>query len=208
MKVSITYELNSEQTSGLSLETVLTNPVTLGTVSNILNTINREVRSAYCPVHNQLPRIKITVSSTGELDMDVEGCCAPFIKAVKSHFRSEFAETAYFNPQMKVVLMVEGAQEPFVYPANKLDRLIIGRSDPDSKEIPDLDLAEFHAVQRGISRRHATLLWESGALHMVDEGSANGTHLNGRRMVAFQPYLLHDRDRLTLGDLRMQLLVR
>ena len=47
----------------------------------------------------------------------------------------------------------------------------------------------------------AFLLRRDGALHIVDNDSANGTYLNGQRLVARQPRILRDGDDIRLGHL-------
>lgn len=51
---------------------------------------------------------------------------------------------------------------------------------------------------RYLSRRHAEIVYSSGGWHLRDCGSANGTMLNGTRVVAPMP--LRPGDRIMLGD--------
>lgn len=45
-----------------------------------------------------------------------------------------------------------------------------------------------------LSRQHAYLYCESKQMYLKDFGSANGTELNGKKINAYQPYLLCDGD--------------
>jgi pSer/pThr/pTyr-binding forkhead associated (FHA) protein len=82
--------------------------------------------------------------------------------------------------------------------------LSIGRrkvDDPDDDV--SIDLTRFGAGNLGVSRRHAQLLIESGDVFLLDLGSTNGTHLNGKALKASQPYRLRDGDEIELGQLRI-----
>ncbi|HEX2908732.1 MAG TPA: FHA domain-containing protein [Phototrophicaceae bacterium] len=80
---------------------------------------------------------------------------------------------------------------------------IIGRSDSKSSYIPDIDLAAFHALEKGVSRRHAALVRHQGTLHVLDLSSVNGTFLNGERLASEVPYPLTAGDKLLLGNLSL-----
>ncbi|KAB2822891.1 MAG: FHA domain-containing protein [Candidatus Dadabacteria bacterium] len=80
---------------------------------------------------------------------------------------------------------------------------IIGRSDSKSSYIPDIDLAPFHALEQGVSRRHAALVRHQGQLHVLDLSSVNGTFLNGERLASEVPYALSSGDKLILGNLSL-----
>lgn len=80
---------------------------------------------------------------------------------------------------------------------------IIGRSDNKSSYLPDIDLAAFQALERGVSRRHAALVRYQGSLHVLDLSSVNGTFLNGERLVSETPYPLASGDNLVLGNLNL-----
>ncbi|MFF2348234.1 FHA domain-containing protein [Kitasatospora sp. NPDC058115] len=56
--------------------------------------------------------------------------------------------------------------------------LAIGRDEPDCAAVPGL------AALDQISRHHARLRWIDGALYVEDQGSTNGTFVDGRRITA------------------------
>lgn len=85
------------------------------------------------------------------------------------------------------------------------DGAILGRSDSKSSYVPDIDLAELQALERGVSRRHAALVRYQNRLHVVDLSSVNGTFLNNRKLPPETPYLLNPGDQLKLGDLVLTL---
>ncbi len=85
------------------------------------------------------------------------------------------------------------------------DGFVLGRSDSRSSFITDIDLAEFKALEKGVSRRHAALVRYQEKLHLVDLASINGTFLNGKRLKPDIPYMLTSGDQLGFGDLLLSL---
>ena len=82
--------------------------------------------------------------------------------------------------------------------------LILGRKgNADLEEI--LDLTDFDAYQHGVSRHHCLLQREGAYLTVIDLGSANGTSLNGKRLPAYQKYIVAHGDHLLLGRLHLKI---
>ena len=81
------------------------------------------------------------------------------------------------------------------------DGFVLGRSDTRSSFIPDIDLADFKALEKGVSRRHAAIVRYQEKPHILDLNSINGTFLNGKRLKPDNPYMLTSGDQLGLGDL-------
>ena len=107
--------------------------------------------------------------------------------------------TARFGQDASIIIHIRDATEPVVLqPAKKT---VLGRSDTSSPQKPDLDLTPFGALEKGVSRIHATIYRSEDTLTLVDMGSANGTHLNGQRLVPDQPRILRDGDEIRLGKL-------
>jgi pSer/pThr/pTyr-binding forkhead associated (FHA) protein len=70
--------------------------------------------------------------------------------------------------------------------------------------MPDLDLDPYGGADKGVSRNHAAIVRRDGALSVVDKGGANGTFLNGQRLIPHQPRILRDGDDLRLGHMVLQ----
>jgi pSer/pThr/pTyr-binding forkhead associated (FHA) protein len=78
---------------------------------------------------------------------------------------------------------------------------VIGRSDDVTQYAPDIDLSNYEAREKGVSRRHAALVRFQGKTHAVDLNSVNGTYLNGRRLAPDKPEPLDATNELRLGTL-------
>jgi hypothetical protein len=85
------------------------------------------------------------------------------------------------------------------------DKILIGRHDPVSGNVPDLDLTPFGAEERGVSRHHAQIILYEGALYLEDLNSTNGTRLNGFRLESQNGYRLRDGDEIEAGQIRLVL---
>lgn len=99
---------------------------------------------------------------------------------------------------------VEGTAEPILLKPGP--EVILGRRDPTTGAMPDVDLTQFAGYRMGVSRRHAALRpGEGRRLDLWDLGSSNGTFLNGTRLGAHRPYRLRDGDEIRLGQMLMRL---
>ena len=110
--------------------------------------------------------------------------------------------TAGFTARTDLVLKVQNDDASFIFDADQITELTIGRIDPDTGEAPVVDLNDCNAIDKGVSRRHAKIIRrDGGTLNLVDQESDNGTFLNGQRLVANQPRILRDGDEIRLGYL-------
>jgi pSer/pThr/pTyr-binding forkhead associated (FHA) protein len=87
--------------------------------------------------------------------------------------------------------------------------LTLGRRDPATGALPDIDLAPFAGYRMGVSRRHSQIRRaDEGYLELFDLGSSNGTFLNGQRLNSHTPYRLNNYDRVALGQIVFQVVFR
>ncbi len=115
---------------------------------------------------------------------------------------SEYSEEGYTVPtpqEPAIILRVQSTSRPIIIALNK--QTTLGRYDGDRRYQPDVDLAMYNALEKGVSAMHATIEHSSDGVMLRDVGSTNGTYLNGRRMVAQQNYILRDGDEIRLGRL-------
>lgn len=82
--------------------------------------------------------------------------------------------------------------------------MVVGRGDNVTEFIPDIDLTKQGAYRLGLSRRHAILRRDAGKLVVLDQGSRNGTHLNGLRLDSDKPYALKSGDEVQFGNLKVR----
>lgn len=109
--------------------------------------------------------------------------------------------SARFNGLMNLVVSVVKTETNFTFDFDQITQLDIGRKNAVTGEVPPIDLTEVSGLEKGVSRDHAKIVHQDGALHIVDNGSANGTFLNGHRLIAKQPRILRNGDDIRLGHL-------
>ena len=132
------------------------------------------------------------LSSTRELDDEANDL------SVKSGWG-----TASFQDGNQIIIHIRDTQKPLIIsPGNEF---LIGRRDESSGITPDLDLTDYGALDKGVSRVHSALRRGEDVLSIVDLDSANGTFLNGQRLSSHQPRLLRDGDEIRLGKLIMHI---
>ena len=110
------------------------------------------------------------------------------------------------EPQYAVALCI--LDSGFITPLENKDEFTLGRSAEGQPILPDIDLAPHKAYENGVSRLHASLRFEGNQILVSDLGSVNGTRLNGQRIPPHKPYVLKHGDILTLGKLKLQILIR
>ena len=110
--------------------------------------------------------------------------------------------TATLREQQRILLHIdELTTEPLTIQPDA--EFVMGRSDPNRNIALGLDLTDYGAAEKGVSRVHAALRRSEDVLAVIDLGSTNGTFLNGQRLPAHQPRLVRDGDEIRLGELVM-----
>ncbi|MEP7285191.1 MAG: FHA domain-containing protein [Chloroflexota bacterium] len=82
--------------------------------------------------------------------------------------------------------------------------ILLGRADPSSGWQPTIDLTPYDAADRGVSRNHADLFFESDQVFVLEMGSVNGTRVNGIAVRTGEAHQIHDGDLIELGKLRLK----
>jgi len=95
-----------------------------------------------------------------------------------------------------------------IIPLVERDEFTLGRSAEGQPILPDIDLAPYSAYENGVSRLHASVKIQGKNLTATDLGSVNGTRLNGQKIPPHKPCPLNNGDILTLGKLKLQVIVR
>jgi CRP-like cAMP-binding protein len=84
------------------------------------------------------------------------------------------------------------------------DETTIGRADPVTGILPDIDLTAVD-LNRSVSRRHAKIIRASGDYHMLEEvGTVNGTYVNDQRIPTGTPVTIHNGDSVKIGLIAMK----
>ncbi|NJL94389.1 MAG: FHA domain-containing protein [Anaerolineae bacterium] len=102
--------------------------------------------------------------------------------------------------ERKLYLHVRGYTDPIDITLEDRD-FVIGRLDPNSQFLPDVDLSRFDADNMGVSRKHAVFSYVGKTLKIADLQSANGTFLNGYRLIPNQARIVRDGDEIHFGHL-------
>jgi CRP-like cAMP-binding protein len=84
------------------------------------------------------------------------------------------------------------------------DETTIGRADPVTGILPDVDLTPVDN-NRSVSRRHAKIIRSGDDYHVLEEvGTVNGTYVNDQRIPTGVPVTLHNGDLLKIGLIAMK----
>jgi hypothetical protein len=114
--------------------------------------------------------------------------------------------TDSLNAKHEIVLLIRGIVERVELQDG--DKLVLGRLDGRARQRIDMDLTQYGAVDRGVSREHCSLHLEENSIFITDLGSTNGTFINSKRLDPNIPTQLHKGDELILGRLIVQVLFR
>ncbi len=84
------------------------------------------------------------------------------------------------------------------------DETTIGRADPVTGILPDVDLTPVD-TNRSVSRRHAKIIHSGEDYHVLEEvGTVNGTYVNDQRIPTGVPVTLHHGDLVKIGLIAMK----
>lgn len=94
-----------------------------------------------------------------------------------------------------------------VLPLSSRNEFTMGRISEGQPIMPDIDLSPYQAYAAGVSRLHAVIKRSGFSVVFMDLGSANGTFLNGSRLAPNEEQSLHHGDIISLGKMRIQVLI-
>lgn len=95
-----------------------------------------------------------------------------------------------------------------VLPLSERNEFTMGRISEDQPIMPDIDLSPYQAYDAGVSRLHAVIKREGARVTCMDLGSANGTYVNGKRLSSNVEEIIHHRDIVALGKMKIQILIK
>lgn len=100
------------------------------------------------------------------------------------------------------VLLISADPEHHPLALKVMGDVIIGRKTEGA--VPDVDLTDYAAEAKGVSRMHAMLRPLPDQLILSDLGSTNGTEFDGERLSLGKPKSVTDKGVMTLGKLHFQ----
>jgi hypothetical protein len=107
----------------------------------------------------------------------------------------------YLSGQLRGMLQLMGPAGPaWEMPVNK-SPFVIGRRRQGQGIRPDLDLSYYDA--KFVSRRHAQITQNGSEYALIDLESANGTFVNGTKLLPQRPHVLRSGDRITIGKVHL-----
>ncbi len=168
-----------------------------GAVSRVGSLICENCGASLVGEHSIVGTKRFVRNAEGELvDEDGVKLSTEEMKALGS------AGSMAFEDNMILRLEVEGASTPIlVFPKGEI---ALGRRDPTTGTMPDVDLTAFAAYRLGVSRKHAIIRHNQHKLEIYDLGSSNGTSVNGVKLASHQPHPLRDGDTIALGKMLMR----
>jgi hypothetical protein len=95
-----------------------------------------------------------------------------------------------------------------VLPLSTRNEFTMGRVSEGQPIMPDIDLSPYQAYAAGVSRLHAVIKRDGTRVIFIDLGSANGTYINGKRLVPNVEQALNHGDIVALGKLKLQVLLK
>jgi pSer/pThr/pTyr-binding forkhead associated (FHA) protein len=123
----------------------------------------------------------------------------PIEEEIAAQIKASFGSALLYE-HIEAVLRV--AESGVAISIETRPRIVVGRSDSNGANSIQIDLKPHNARALGVSRRHAILFRMKNALYIADLESSNGTYVNGERLEAKQPRLLHNGDEISFGKLR------
>lgn len=95
-----------------------------------------------------------------------------------------------------------------ILPLSTRNDYTLGRISEGQPVMPDIDLTPYNAYANGVSRLHVLIRRDGKRIILMDLGSANGSYVNGKRLTPNVERLLNHGDVITLGKLKLQVLIR
>lgn len=203
--MDIHFEIDGEIIDANALPESLENPKVAQAMLRMAERIREAHGKTSCELHEGSPAVTVVLSETRGMGVRVSGCCQQFVDHIQDTVRKVMFHTARLTAKsvegLNLIIDVEGTGDVFEFEVARLERVIIGRVDPDTGEQPEIDLSAYGAYENGVSRRHASIITWNRSLYIVDEGSPNGTFLNGERLQPHEPGPLKYGDHIRIGRL-------
>ena len=113
---------------------------------------------------------------------------------------------AFVGLRPAVLRVVEPVRAAWEMPVQKTP-FLLGRARFEESYRPDFDMS-FYDPEGYVSRRHAQIIKARNGYFIVDLGSSNGTYVNNRPLTPERARRLHNGDRVEIGEVVIQFLLR
>lgn len=139
--------------------------------------------------------------------VDEGGIITAAIKTKESEEKIQM-QTAPIETSMDATVSLHIIRTGQILPLIGRSEFTLGRISEGQSILPDLDLTPYEAYNQGVSRLHATIRVNQQNLSIMDLGSSNGTRVNDIKVAPHDEFALKHGDVITLGQFRIQTLVR
>ena len=119
----------------------------------------------------------------------------------------EEIKTAVFPKDVDAWASIHLVDSGQILPLTDRKEFTLGRVSEAQPIMPDIDLTPYQAYASGVSRLHAVIKREREQVFVMDLGSSNGTFVNGKRLKPNTKQLLSHGNMLSLGKLKIQVLL-
>jgi pSer/pThr/pTyr-binding forkhead associated (FHA) protein len=113
---------------------------------------------------------------------------------------------AFVGVRPAVLRVIEPVRAAWEMPVQR-SPLLLGRASLQEGYRPDFDMA-FYDPEGYVSRRHAQIIKARNGYFIADLNSSNGTYVNDRPLASQKPRLLRNGDRIEIGEVVIQFLLR
>jgi hypothetical protein len=121
----------------------------------------------------------------------------------KKHTVSSSTPPLFLDTAVSLYIMDSGQ----MIPLDGQSEFTLGRNAEGQSVISDIDLTPFRGYEQGVSRLHTSIRIDNDRVSATDLGSANGTRINGQKIPSYRPHPLNHGDIITLGKLKIQILI-
>jgi hypothetical protein len=115
-------------------------------------------------------------------------------------YRPQQGDKLLLQQPWRIMLELRASGQRMVLGVDLYGDVILGRGDSELGRII-IDLEPYGAHGQGVSREHAMLRPTASSLYAIDQGSSNGTAVNGASLGRGVATPLKDGDLLTLGNM-------
>jgi len=122
-------------------------------------------------------------------------------KGDTDHLPEEPQDPALFGNLATLVITVRGYEQNPLRLKIETRPLLIGRSNPSTATIPDIDLSAYGGAENGVSRHHAILRRAQQTITLIDQGSVNHTYINGEKLHPHEVRVIREGDEIRFGRL-------